>query len=305
MTSIRLLKNGIEAFPAMFAAMNQAASSLALEMYIFADDQTGREFRQHLIQAAKRGISVQVLVDSWGCWYLPDTFWDEFRSAGGSVRCFHPLLKGFLPFRNHRKLLLVDGRIAYIGGFNIADAYYQGAAGELPWRDNGLEIEGPEVSRLRRSFLRMWSIADAPLRRLIPRLSLMRRSSETMQGTVRFLESGPEHAMFPVRGAYHQMIQHAAKHIDLAMGYFYPHGLMLRSLKRAVRRGVRVRLMLPRQTDVAIARWAAWGLYGRLLRAGIEVWEYTPSMLHSKLAISDDAVIVGSANLDIRSGRFN
>jgi cardiolipin synthase len=126
-----------------------------------------------------------------------------------------------------------------------------------------------------------------------------------MLGTVRFLESGPENAMRPIRRAYRQMIRRAGERIDLAMGYFYPHGLLLRSLKRAVRRGVRVRLMLPRQTDVAIARWAAWGLYGRLLRAGIEVWEYTPSMLHSKLAISDDAVIAGSANLDIRSGRFN
>ncbi len=305
MTTVRLLKNGTEAFPAMFAAMDRAATSLALEMYIIADDGTGQEFRRHLIEAAKRGVSVHVLIDSWGCWNLPDSFWDELRIVGGFVRWFHPLLKGFFPFRNHRKLLLVDGRIAYIGGFNISDAYYQGTAGSLPWRDNALEIEGPEVLRLRYSFARMWSIADSPLRRLMRRLHRTQRRAEAMQGTVRFLESRPENVMRPIRSAYRQMIQGAAKNVDLATGYFYPHGLILRSLKRAVKRGVQVRLLLPMHTDVPIARWAAWGLYGRLLRAGIEVWEYTPSMLHSKIAISEDTVIAGSANLDIRSGKFN
>ena len=122
---------------------------------------------------------------------------------------------------------------------------------------------------------------------------------------MRFLESGPENPMWPVRRAYRQVVQKARKDIDLAMGYFYPHGRMLRALKRAVKRGVRVRLLFSQKTDVAVARWAARGLYGRLLRAGVEVWEYLPAMMHAKLAIADDTVIAGSANLDIRSGRIN
>ncbi len=305
MADVRLLKNGAEAFPAMFEAVDRASSSVALEMYVVTDDETGREFRSHLAGAARRGIGVMVLVDAWGSWNLPDSFWDEVRIAGGLVRWFHPIARGLLPFRNHRKLLLVDDRIAFIGGINIADEYYRGAGGQPAWRDNVLEITGAEVAGLRRSFRRMWSRADAPFRRLFLRLRRMRIARRIEPGEMRFLESGPEDPMRPVQRAFRQVIHGATTSIDLAMGYFYPTGRIMRQLKRAVKRGVRVRLLFPQKTDVPLARWAARGLYGRLLRAGIEVWEYVPTMMHAKLAITDDTVIMGSANLDIRSGRIN
>jgi len=305
MTTVRLLKNGVEAFPAMFAAMERAAASLSFEMYIIADDETGRELREYLVKAAARGVQVRVLVDAWGSWNLMDSFWDQLRDAGGLVRWFRPLSKGFLPFRNHRKLLQIDDTLVFIGGMNISNEYYRGANHEPAWRDNALEIQGPEVAGLRRSFSRMWDIADSPLRRLLPRLHRDRRRRRRAHGAVQFFESGPENPVRPVRRAYRQVVKNARQTIDLAMGYFYPHGRMLRALKRAVRRGVRVRLMVPLHTDIPITRWAARGLYGRLFRAGIEVWEYTPSMMHSKLAIADDTVIAGSANMDIRSGRIN
>jgi cardiolipin synthase len=108
-----------------------------------------------LLKAAERGVRVRVLIDSWGSWNLPDSFWDELRAAGGMVRWFHPLTKGLLPFRNHRKLLLIDELIVFVGGLNIADEYFQGMNDRPPWRDNMLEIAGPEVARLRRSFSRM------------------------------------------------------------------------------------------------------------------------------------------------------
>jgi cardiolipin synthase len=305
MTSVRLLNSGAEAFPAMFEAIDRAQSSVALEMYVFADDETGREFRAHLLRAAGRGVRVLVLVDAWGSWELHDSFWDGLRVAGGLVRWFHPILRGLLPFRNHRKLLLIDDHTAYIGGMNIADEYYRGAGGLPAWRDNILEISGADVNWLRRSFKKMWASAESPFRRIFRRLRRERDGSDIAPGMVRFLESGPEDPVRPVRRAYRQMIKSAAKSIDLAMGYFYPHGRMIRTLKRAVKRGVRVRLLFPQKTDVPIARWAARGLYGRLLRDGIEVWEYAPTMMHAKLAITDDTVIAGSANLDVRSGRIN
>ncbi len=307
MTDIRLLKNGIEAFPAMYEAIDRASTCIALEMYIFADDETGREFRRHLTDAARRGVHVMVLVDAWGSWSLPEAFWDDFRAAGGMVKMFRPLAKGLFPFRDHRKLLLIDNRIAYIGGMNIADEYFRGIGETGPWRDNTLEILGAEVARLRRSFSRMWRRADFTLRRLILRSRLRRGHGPRGIAGVRvlFLESGPENPMRPVRRAYRQVIHDARENIDLAMSYFYPHGRLLRTLKRAVRRGVRVRLLFPMKTDVPLARWATRGLYGRLLRAGAEIWEYTPTMMHAKLAISDNTVIAGSANLDIRSGKIN
>ena len=131
MTTVRLLKNGEEAFPAMFDAMDRAASSISFEMYIIADDGTGREFREHLVGAARRGVEVRGLVDAWGSWNLPDSFWDPLREAGGLVRWFHPLTKGLLPFRNHRKLLLIDdslsirkfvGRMLETAGYEVDTA---------------------------------------------------------------------------------------------------------------------------------------------------------------------------------------
>lgn len=306
MTTVRLLKNGVEAFPAMFEAIHRAASSVILEMYIVADDETGRELRGHLTNAAKRGAAVTVLVDAWGSWELRNAFWDELTAAGGIVRSFHPIAKGLFPFRNHRKMLLVDDRIAYIGGMNIADEYYRGFKGQGPWRDNMLEISGPAVETLRDSFERILSKAEGPLRRHFLKLRGPRPEADLPRpGDVRFLESGPDDPLRPVRRIYRLVINNAVKSIDLAMGYFYPHGKILRALRRAVKRGVRVRLLFPQKTDVPAARWAARGLYGRMMRSGVEVWEYLPSMMHAKLAIADDVVIAGSANLDIRSGMIN
>lgn len=305
MTTVRLLKNGSEAFPAMFKAIERAGSCIALEMYLVADDETGREFRSHLEKAAQRGIEVMVLVDAWGSLSLPDGFWDTLREAGGMVRWFRPLRKGLLPFRDHRKMLLVDDHLVYISGLNVANEYYRGSVGEPPWRDNALEIAGIEAVHLRSVFSRMWARADLPLRKSIFLRSSDRAGRAVFGGKVQFLESGPENPFHLERRAYRQVIHRTTKSIDLAMSYFYPPGSVMRALRRAVNRGVRVRLLFPKKNDVAIARWAARGLYGRLLRAGMEVWEYKPTMMHAKLTIADETVIAGSANLDIRSGRLN
>ncbi len=305
MHDVRLLRNGSEAFPAIFDAIDGAASCVAVEMYLIADDGTGRELRSRLAAAARRGVEVRVLVDAIGSWHLPDGFWDELAAARGLVRRFRPVGSGMFLFRNHRKLVLVDDRRAFIGGMNVADEYYRGAPGKTAWRDNMLEITGGNVGRLKRSFNRMWSRADLPIRSAILRVSRVHDGKPLPGNQVQFLESGPLDPVQPVRRAYRRLIRGASRSIDLAMGYFYPHGRILRALRHAVHRGVRVRLLFPAESDVAIAKWAAHGLYGRLLRAGMEVWEYRPTMLHAKLAVIDDTVIAGSANLDIRSGRIN
>lgn len=289
----------------MLRAIDQAQASVALEMYIFSDDRTGREVRSCLARAAGRGVDVRVLVDAVGSWALSGAFWDELVAAGGKVKLFRPVFGGLFLFRNHRKLVLIDDRQAFIGGLNISDEYYRGREGDAPWRDNALEITGYELVRLRRSFGRMWLRADLPVRKT---LLIMRRSYGLRPRPgqhIRFLESGPEDPLHSVRRGYRQIIGNATASIDLAMGYFYPHGRLLRALKRSARHGVRVRILLPQRSDVPLARWAARGLYGRLLRAGIEVWEYKPAMMHAKMAIIDDTLIAGSANLDIRSGRIN
>jgi cardiolipin synthase len=296
----------VEAFSAMAAAMDGAASCVYLEMYIFADDATGRGFRDRLVAAAARGVEVMVLVDAWGSWTTPDAFWGPLRAAGGRVRFFRPIRRGLFPFRNHRKLLLVDSRVAFLGGMNVADEYRAGRAGEAPWRDNLLMIDGPDAARLRRPFFQMWARAERPLR--VRSLFLRREEPPEGEGAsavIRFRTSGPGGHLGRTVQAHRELIRSAVGGIDLSMSYFFPPGRILRELRRAVRRGVRVRVLLPRRNDVPVMLWAARGLYGRLLRAGIEVWEYLPGMLHAKLAVAGDVIIVGSANLDLRSDRLN
>ncbi len=308
MSTVRLLKNGTEVFPAMLAAIDRAEARVALEMYIYADDGTGREFLARLAAAAQRGVEVRVLVDALGSWALSEAFWNGLRGAGGEVRWFRPIRRGLLPFRDHRKLLVVDDAVAFVGGLNIGDEYLRGRDGGPAWRDNALEVAGREVASLHRSFSRMWRRADRRprFRLFLDRRELRERIAGTVgRGRVRFLESGPEDPVQPVRRAYGRLLRRAERSIDLAMSYFFPPGRILRALKRAVRRGVRVRLLVPARSDVAVAQWAVRGLYGRLLRSGMEVWEYQPAMLHAKLAVVDDTVVTGSANLDLRSGRIN
>jgi cardiolipin synthase len=297
--------DGETAFAEMFAGIGRARSSVFLEMYIFSADATGREFRDRLAAAARRGVRVWVLVDAWGCWKTPESFWAPLRAAGAEVRLFHPLRRGLFPFRNHRKLLLVDDDAAWLGGMNVADEYRAGRAGQPPWRDFVLAVEGPDAARLRRPFLRMWIRADRAL--LLGAFFRNRRprDGETPEGSLRFLASGPGETARLALQAHRDVIRSARRSVDLAMGYFFPPGRILRQLRNAVGRGVRVRLLVTRRTDVPAMRWAARGVYGRLLRAGIEVYEYLPAMLHAKLAVADDTLVVGSANLDLRSDRIN
>jgi cardiolipin synthase A/B len=305
MSGLRLVGDGPAAFAAMFDAIARARSSVLLEMYIFAADDTGREYRDRLAAAARRGVRVMVLVDAWGSWTTPEAFWEPLRAAGAEVRHFHPIRRGLFPFRNHRKLLLVDDAVAWLGGMNIADEYRSGRGGQPVWRDFALGVEGPEAARLHRPFLRMWARADRP--RFLRAFFRRRRpnAGEHPEGIVRFYASGPGETARLALQTHREVIRAAQRGVDLAMGYFFPPGRILRELRRAVGRGVRVRLLVTRRTDVPAMRWAARGLYGRLVRAGIEIYEYLPAILHAKLAIADDTLLVGSANLDLRSDRLN
>jgi len=304
-SGLRLVGDGRAAFAAMFDSVDRGRNSIFLEMYCFAADDTGREYRNRLAAAAKRGVRVMVLVDAWGSWTTPETFWAPLRDAGAEVRLFHPIRRGLFPFRNHRKLLLVDDAIAWLGGMNVADEYHAGRTGEPPWRDFLLGVEGPDAARLHRSFLRMWVLAE---RRLLFRAFFRRRApreGDLPEGRVSFIASGPGETARLALQTHREVIRNARVSVDLAMGYFFPPGRILRELRRAVGRGVRVRLLVTRRTDVPAMRWAARGLYGRLLRAGIEVFEYLPAILHAKLSVADDTLLVGSANLDLRSDRLN
>lgn len=296
------LAKGDLAFAAMLDAMEAAAKSIRLETYIFADCALGRRFLEVLIRARQREVEVQVLIDAFGSWELSESFWALLVQWGGQVRWFNPLSLTRFGLRDHRKLLVCDERTAFVGGFNIAPEY-EGDGIKRGWFDVGLRVGGSLASELARSFDAMFQGAGmqqglpARLRRPIFRPRISTECGELLQ-------SGPGLARNTIRQSLQQDIR-VAPEILIAAAYFLPPWRLRRALERAARRGIRVTLLLPGISDVAYSQLASQRLYAPLLRAGVDIFEYRPQMLHAKLSILGNTVYIGSANLDVRSLRIN
>ncbi len=296
------LSTGQRVFPEMLLAIDAARESVLLETYIFAADSMGSRFLEALTRARKRAVRVQVLVDGLGSMKLPAAFWRPLTGAGGEVRVFNPLSFHRLGIRNHRKLLVCDGRVAFIGGFNIA-AEYDGDGVSCGWCDVGLKLEGALVPELVESFDEMFSRADFQHKRFMR----FRRSSARKTVVVeheKLLLSGPGRGRNPIKQALKKDLV-TARSVQLEMAYFLPTWRIRRQLARVVSSGGSVELILAGKSDVQLAQLAAHSLYRRLLRARISIFEYQPQILHAKLLIMDDVVYVGSCNLDQRSLHIN
>lgn len=302
-THVRWLPTGAEAFRRMLPAIGAARQTIRFEMYIYRADATGDSFRAAFTAAAQRGVRVQLLLDGLGARGLPEDYWTAFRKAGGDVRIFNPLsLRGFL-FRDHRKLLLIDDHVAFIGGFNVADEY-NGDGTTQGWCDLGWELHVPEaLKQLAAGFDAMFAAYDLK-HQLLHRMRqpLHVGTPRTSRGPV--LLGGPRVGKKPFATSLHQALLHA-RNVQLISGYFVPNRRLRRALRRVARQGGKVEIILAGKSDVPIAQRAARSLYGSLLRAGIKIYEYQPQILHAKMAVVDDAVFVGSANLDIRSFGIN
>ncbi|MFT3830179.1 MAG: phospholipase D-like domain-containing protein [Opitutaceae bacterium] len=287
----------------MLAAIDVARKSVQLETYIYAIGNPGDRFRAALVSAVQRGVLVQVLVDGFGARALPEDYWEDLRAAGGEVRVFNPLSLDRLAIRDHRKLLLVDDEVAFLGGFNIAPEY-DGDGVTRGWFDLGLELHGSAAAELRESFEVLFAHHDFRH----PRLGRWRhtplRRALRGHGRQLVLASGPGLG----RNAFHRRLLHdlgRARRVDIVSAYFAPGYRLRRALRMVARRGGTVRLLLAGLTDVPLAQRAARAFYSGLLRAGVQIAEYQPQILHAKLAIIDDAVFVGSSNLDVRSFGIN
>jgi len=296
------LRNGREALPAMLAAIEAAQHSVRLEKYIFAAAELGLRFRDALVRAQQRGVRVRVLVDAVGSYSLPRGFWNPLMEAGGEARVFNPIALNRFGIRNHRKLLVCDERVAFIGGFNIA-AEYNGDGVTSGWSDIGLRLESPLVAELAVSFDEMFALAEFRHKRFI-RFRKTQAKRMVQHPEQQLLLSGPGRGLNPIRAALHRDLA-VARDVRLVVAYFLPAWRLRRDLSRVVRRGGRVRLLLAGRSDVAVSQLAARSLYRRCLRAGIEISEYQPQVLHAKLFVVDHAVYLGSANLDPRSLAIN
>jgi len=301
-SSYQWLRAGDEMFPAMLAAIDAAARSIRLEIYIFEECPLGREFREALIQACARRVRVQVLVDSVGSLLLPDHFWEPLRRAGGEVRWFNPIALKRVTIRNHRKLLMCDERTAFVGGFNISPEY-EGDGVNDGWWDVGLKIEGPLAARLAVFFEEMFTRADFRHRRFRRWREFSARQAVALPPE-QILFSGPGRGQSPLTRALRRDLM-VANDVRIMVAYFLPSWRLRHDLMRVVRRGGRVQLLLAGRSDVQLSKLAAQSLYRRLLRAGVEIYEYLPQILHAKLFIVDNAVYTGSSNLDTRSLQIN
>lgn len=301
-TAFQWLASSDAAFEAMLAAIGAAQRSVRLETYIFVADAVGEAFREALVRAARRGARTRVLIDALGSLNLAASFWQPLLAAGGEFRWFNPLSLGRLAIRNHRKLLVCDEAVAFVGGFNIA-AEFKGDGVTGGWRDIGLRVAGPLAEELGASFDDMFQQADfrhPPFPRL--RRSRFRR---TVAGQAcELLLSGPGREASPIKRHLQRDLRRAGQ-VRIMAAYFLPTWRLQRLILRAARRGGRVQLMLAGKTDVPLSQLASRGLYQRLLRAGVEIFEYQPQVFHAKLVLVDDLVYVGSSNLDPRSLNIN
>jgi cardiolipin synthase len=297
--SVTLLKDGAQAYPRMLEAIEAARRSIFLEMYIFADDVAGHRFAKALAARAQAGVDVRVLYDAAGSKDTPREFFGWMRQQGVRVLEFNPLprfLQGFrFRRRNHRKLLAVDDRIAFVGGMNVAREYAAPAEGGLGWRDTQIEIHGPVVADLGRMALEIWAQQrgtatgrlpppEPPAEGSIPVLAL---------SSHRFLDR------WEIGRHYRHAIRHARKRIWIANPYFMPSIGFRRDLRRAAARGVDVRLLAPEHSDVPPALFATQYLFARLLRWGLRLFLWPGPMMHAKTAVIDGAwTTIGSYNID-------
>jgi cardiolipin synthase len=297
------MRSGDEVFPAMLAAIGAAQKAVSLETYMLAAGKLSEEFRAALIAARERGVAVRLMIDAIGSLELPDGFLVPLRAAGVEVRVFNPLALGRLSIRNHRKLLVCDEQVAFVGGFNIADDYV-GDGVTRGWRDVGARLEGALVHELAATFNEMFALTDFRHKRPIRLARARLKKILAVDANDQLLLSGPGRGRSPIRRALLADLR-SARRVQIIVPYFIPSWRIRRLLAGVARRGGQVQLLLPGKSDVALVQLAGRSLYRRLLRAGVEIYEYQPQVLHGKLFVMDDNVYVGSSNLDPRSLSIN
>jgi cardiolipin synthase len=301
---VQLFFKGDDAVAAMLAAIAAARTEVLLEFYILRDDWTGHAFLEALGAAVARGVRVRVLADAIGSSETRAAFWGELGRRGIEVRLFHRLLPYLWAraFRDHRKILVVDRRVAFTGGMNIGDDYgstRHARAGV--WRDTHARIEGPTAWELVVVFSEGWDWAGGEPLSLPPLEVQPAPGPRTL-----VLDSRPWRGHAESASVFAALLGAARGRLFVTNSYFAPLAGTLEALSRAAERGVDVRLLLPGPSDVPIVRHAGHALFAGLLARGVRIWEYQTAVLHAKTVVVDGyASVVGSSNLDVRSFRFN
>ncbi|GAB1595032.1 cardiolipin synthase [Lysobacter claricitrinus] len=301
---VRLLVDGGATYDALLDAIASAQDHVHLEYYIFEPDRTGTRVRDALIERARAGVTVRLLVDAVGSARLGRRFFAPLLDAGGEVAWFHPMLarwrRPWLNLRSHRKIVVIDGRIGFTGGINVTDDEDERLRSDA-YRDLHLRLEGDVVASLQQVFLEDWIYATGQKPPGVPRLD-----SEPGDVSTQVLVSGPDGPWEAIHRLHVSAIHGARQRVWLATPYFVPGEAAMMALTSAALAGLDVRLLVPRRSDSRLVTFAARSYFDELLAAGVRIHEYGPRLLHTKALLCDDEVaIIGSANFDNRSFRLN
>ena len=301
------LVNGDQIFPAMLEAIRSAKKTINLESYIYWSGEVGRHFTDALTERARSGVRVHVLLDWIGSRKIDSELLKRMRAAGVDVQKYNPLVwynLARLNHRDHRKLLIVDGTVGFIGGAGVADIWLGHADSPAHWRDTHFRLAGPAVGQMQAAFMDNWMKTTA---NVLDGSDYFPELPPTGDHFAQVVKSSPREGTESVRLMYLISIAAARKSIRLSMPYFVPGTLTTQQLLDARKRGVTVEIIVPgARTDTPIVRHASRSKWGPLLAAGVKIYEYQPTMYHCKMMIVDDVwVSVGSANFDSRSFRLN
>lgn len=305
---VKIFTDGIQKFADLFRMIDNAKHHIHIQYYIFRGDDLGRSIGEALKRKAAEGVEVRLLVDHLGSINTPGSFFDDLRKHGVEVAQFFPLklptLSLRLNFRNHRKLVIIDGKTGYIGGFNVGDEYLGLVARFGYWRDTHLRIEGSAVHQMQAQFLMDWNMSSrAKVGLEVPYFPQMMGLGTA---GIQILSSGPSSSEEKIKNAFIKMISSATKSVYIQTPYFIPDESMYAALRIAAMSGVDVKLMMPAKPDHKLVYYASISYFEHMLEAGVSCYVYRKGFLHAKTIVVDGQIAtVGTANMDIRSFRLN
>lgn len=299
--------SGYEFFPALLAEISKATHHIHIVSYIIDDDPLGRLLRDALIDKARKGIEVRLLFDDVGSWKTPNRFFEQMREEGIEVHPFMPVrfpaFTGKVNYRNHRKIIVIDGKVGFIGGMNLAQRYVKGHKGTM-WRDTHVKISGAAVYGLQRAFLVDWFHADRTLitdRKYYPDTTIAPNNS-----LIQIVTSSPTNVWEELEQGYIKILLSAKRYVYMETPYFLPTEPIFFAMRTAALSGVDVRLMVSLKTDSKLVQMASRSYLTQTIQAGVKVLCYEEGFNHTKLLVADDNVAtIGSANIDFRSFENN
>ena len=304
--SIKVYQDGYSMIQGLLASIRKAQHHIHVEFYIFEDDAVGRLIKDALMDKAREGVEVRVLYDDVGCWKVPYLFFDEMREAGIEVRGFlkvrFPRFTSKVNYRNHRKLVIVDGRIGFIGGMNLGNRYLKGVSWGN-WKDIMMQMEGKAVYGLQTTFLTDWYATDHSL---ITSSDYFPQMDKLGDALVQVVTSDPVGTWYDIMQGLLVAITSSKRYLYVQTPYLLPTESILWALKTVALAGVDVRIMIPKMTDTRWIHWGSMSYLDELMEAGVKVYMYQKGFLHSKLIVCDDCLSsVGSTNMDFRSFEHN